>query len=186
MAKKSTYKVQFRRRLDGKTNYKKRLALLKSGLHRLVVRRTNKYVTAQIIEYDSKGDKTIVDVTSKQLEKLGWKAGTKNLPAAYLTGFLAGTKAKEAKVEKAILDIGFAIPKRKGWWGAALKGAKDAGLEMPAGEEAMPPQERISGKHIEEFSKKSEMPKNMFSKVGKQTGLTKTFEEIKQKILQSK
>ena len=186
MANKSTYKVQFRRRLDGKTNYKKRLALLKSGLHRLVVRRTNNYVTAQIIEYDPTGDKTIVNITSKQLEKFGWKAGTKSLPAAYLTGLLAGTKAKEAKVEKAILDIGFAIPQRKGWWGAALKGAIDAGLKIPAGEEALPTEERISGKHIEEFSKKEEIAGTMFSKVGKQTDLTKTFEEVKQKILKSK
>lgn len=184
MAGKNTYKVQFRRRIEGKTNYKKRLALLKSGLHRLVVRKTNKYVKAQVIGYDPKGDMTIVDVTSKQLEKLGWKAGTKSLPAAYLTGLLAGKKAKEAKVEKAILDIGFAIPKRKGWWGAALKGAIDSGLEIEAGEEALPAEERIMGKHIEEYSK-SEAEGNMFSKVGKQASLSKTFEEVKQKILKA-
>ena len=186
MAKKSTCKVQFRRRLDGRTNYKKRLALLKSSLHRLVVRKTNRYVSAQLIQYDPKGDRTVVDVTSKELAEYGWKAGTKSLPAAYLTGLLAGAKAKQAKVDKAILDIGFAIPQRKGWWGAALKGAIDAGLEMPAGEEALPAEDRLTGKHIEDFSKKPELPKGMFSKIGKQESLSKKVEEVKQKILQSK
>ncbi|MDK2384746.1 MAG: 50S ribosomal protein L18, partial [Candidatus Korarchaeota archaeon] len=38
MARSARYKVRFRRRREGKTDYKKRLALLKSGLPRMVVR----------------------------------------------------------------------------------------------------------------------------------------------------
>ena len=36
--------VKFRRRREGITNYKKRLALVKSGLERVVVRKTNKRI----------------------------------------------------------------------------------------------------------------------------------------------
>lgn len=171
MAGKSTFKVGFRRRREGKTNYKKRLNLLKSNMHRLVVRKTNNYIIAQLVEFNPEGDRTVVHVNSRDLEKFGWKAGKKNLPAAYLTGLLAGVKAKKLKIDKAILDIGFAIPKRKGWWASALKGALDAGLKMPAGEKALPSDERISGKHIELFAKKP---------------VTKTFEEAKQKIMHLK
>ena len=44
MAKGKRYSVKFRRRREGKTNYKKRLAFVKSDLPRLVVRRSNKYL----------------------------------------------------------------------------------------------------------------------------------------------
>lgn len=171
MAKKSTYKLQFRRRKEGKTNYAKRLNLLKSGLPRLVARRTNKHVIVQVVEFEPKGDKTLVHVNSKQLEKMGWTAGKKSIPAAYLTGLLAGTKAKEKGVKEAVLDIGFAMPHHKGWWASTLKGFQEAGPMVKAGEEIMPPPEMISGKHIELFLKKP---------------ITKMFEETKQKILQSK
>ena len=112
------------------------------------------------------------------------------MAAAYLTGLLAGTKAKKANVEKAILDIGFAIPKRGGWWASVLKGALDAGMEIPAGEKAMPSEERTNGKHIEDFAKLDGKHESMFRKIVKEghdpKQLTKKFEEVKQKILQSK
>ncbi len=47
MARTSRYKVKFRRRREGKTNYYKRREMIKSGLPRLVVRRTNRYVIAR-------------------------------------------------------------------------------------------------------------------------------------------
>ena len=186
MTNKTTYKVPFRRRKEGKTNYKKRLSMLKSGTPRLVARRTNKYVIVQLIEYLDKGDKTIAHANSRELEKFGWKAGKKSVPAAYLTGLLAGSRAKKANVENAILDIGFAIPKRKGWWASTLKGAIDAGLKIPAGEEAIPDENRIKGKHIEDFAKVSKG--KSFGKI-KESDLENTvkiFEEVKQKILGAK
>lgn len=187
MAGKCTFKAPFRRRRLGKTNYKKRLALLKSGEHRLVMRRTNKYVTVQVIKYDAAGDRTVVHVNSRELENFGWKAGKKSLPAAYLAGLLAGVKAKKAGVEKAVLDIGFVIPHRKGWWGSAVKGALDAGLNVPVGLEAIPDENRLKGKHIEDFARAS--GEKAFGGVGKKVdmkGITKAFEETKQKILGSK
>ncbi len=171
MAHKSTYRVSFRRRKEGKTNYRKRLALLKSGMPRLVARKTGKHVIAQVIEFDPEGDKTLVHVNSRQLEKFGWNFGKKNLPAAYLTGLLAGIKAKEKGIKKAVLDIGFAIPKHKGWWASAAKGFKDAGIEMEVSEEIIPTWERLSGKHVEAFSKKP---------------VTKAFEHAREKIVKEK
>jgi large subunit ribosomal protein L18 len=37
---------------------------------------------------------------------------------------------------------------------AVLKGALDAGLQIPHGEEVLPPEDRISGKHISQYAAK--------------------------------
>lgn len=148
MARSSRYKVRFRRRREGKTDYKKRLALLKSGLPRMVVRRTNRYIIVQFIGFKPEGDYVIAYASSKELQKYGWPYGGKNTPAAYLTGFLAALRAKRAGVKKAILDIG-RFPSTKGSrLYAALKGALDAGIEIPHSPEVLPDKSRISGEHI--------------------------------------
>ncbi|RLG69666.1 MAG: 50S ribosomal protein L18, partial [Candidatus Iainarchaeum archaeon] len=72
MAKKCTYKLKFRRRREKRTDYAKRLALVKSGLPRLVIRRTNQYIISQVIKFDPKGDITLVHINSSRLKKLGW------------------------------------------------------------------------------------------------------------------
>jgi len=61
-----------RRRREAKTDYKSRLNLLKSGLPRLVIRKTNKFVTGQIIESEIAQDKVIVSSSSRDLLKKGW------------------------------------------------------------------------------------------------------------------
>lgn len=170
MGSKSTFRVAFRRRRQGKTNYRKRLALLKGGKPRLVARKSNRFITVQLVEFDSKGDRTRVHVNSRQLEKFGWSLGKKSVAAAYLTGLLAGVKAKAAGIGEAVLDIGFAKPVHKGWWAAVLKGAIEAGLKVKADEKALPGDGRASGKHIEEFSKKP---------------VSKMFEKAKQGIMKS-
>src|SRR3989344_7150894 len=96
--------VAKKRRREGKTDYKKRLAFVASGRPRLVVRRSLKNINLQLIEYQEEGDKVIASANSSELIKLGWKHSRGNIPAAYLTGFLLGHKAK--KVKEAILDIG--------------------------------------------------------------------------------
>ena len=65
MAKDATYKVAFRRRLEGKTNYKKRLELVKSGLPRLAVRKSNKFVLVQIIKFGRTGDNVLAQANSR-------------------------------------------------------------------------------------------------------------------------
>ena len=68
---KSVIAVQFARKLSGRTNYRKRLALLKSSLPRLVVRKTLGSIILQVIDFEAAGDKVKLTVTSKKLRELG-------------------------------------------------------------------------------------------------------------------
>ena len=163
MATSPRYVVPFRRKREGKTNYRKRLNLLKSGLPRLVLRKTNKYIIAQIVNYDPKGDKVLLTINSKVLQKMGWKYGCKNLPAAYLLGLLVGKKAKEMNIKKMILDIGLHRATKGNRLFAVVKGVIDSGIEVPFDESMFPSEDRLSGKHINE-------------------DIVKAFEELKKKI----
>jgi len=192
MGKTSTFTTQFRRRADGKTNYRKRESMVKSSIPRLVVRKSNNIVIAQIVQFDPTGDRTLVHVNSNMLGQFGWKAGKKSLPAAYLTGLLAGVRAKKKKIDKAILDIGFATPVHGCSWAAAAKGAIDAGIAINVGKEALPSEDRMQGRHIEQFAKKlgDKAAKERFSAVSKagvdMQNLTGLFASAKQKILGEK
>lgn len=168
--------TQFRRKRQGKTDYKKRLRLLSSRKFRLVVRKTNKNVTAQIIEFKPEGDDVIVSAHTNELRKHGWKCAKRNLPAAYLTGLLCGLKAKKANIKEAVLDIGM-VPAVKGSLVyAALKGAVDSGLEVPHSKEVIPSEGRLSGKHIESNTV------TKFTKFDAKS-VPKNFEEVKNKIM---
>ena len=133
-----------RRRRESKTNYRKRLILLKSNSPRLVVRKTNKYIILQIAESEHAQDKVLKTITTKELLKFGWpkeKIGSlKSLSASYLAGLLIG---KKVKIKKAILDSGL-IPNTKGSRVYAIvKGARDAGLNIPCNEKVFPDNEKI-------------------------------------------
>jgi large subunit ribosomal protein L18 len=188
MAWKPTYNVNFRRRREGKTNYQKRLAALKSNQPRLVVGRSNKRVSAQVVQYVREGDKVIAGANSKHLAKYGWKAGLRNLPAAYLTGFLCGLKAKNENVTDVILDIGLLTPIKGSVPFAVLKGVVDAGLNVPHDPKAFPAEERLKAKHIADFAAKlgEDELKKKFSLYLKQgidpKNLTELFEQTKAKI----
>src|SRR5438876_4517198 len=56
MADSPRYALPYRRRREGKTDYKLRRALVKSGKPRAVVRLSNKYVTVQITDATITGD----------------------------------------------------------------------------------------------------------------------------------
>ena len=132
MANSANYRVQLRRRREGKTDYQARKAMVISGIPRLVARPSLKNVTAQIIIAKPHGDQVLAAANSRELVKsYGWKAATGNIPAAYLTGLLCGLKAKAAGVEKAILDIGMVIPTKGSKVFAVLKGVLDAGIDVP-------------------------------------------------------
>lgn len=176
-----------RRRRQGLTDYRVRLKLVKSGLPRLVIRKSNRYITIQVIESRAGGDKTLLTVTSKHLLKYGWKASMKNLPAAYLTGFLAGLIAKKKGVEKAIVDLGLYTPVTGSRLFAAVKGFRDAGIDVPVSEEKLPDEERIKGTHIQEYFqmiKEKNIETTQFSKSPEEvySALTKHFEEVKERI----
>ncbi|CAI1492159.1 50S ribosomal protein L18 [Thermococcus nautili] len=154
MARGPRYRVPFRRRREGKTNYHKRLKLLKSKKPRLVVRKSLNHHIAQIIVYDPKGDRTIVSAHTRELIRdFGWKGHTGNTPSAYLLGLLIGYKAKQAGVEEAILDIGLHPPTRGSSVFAVLKGAVDAGLNVPHSEEIFPEDYRIRGEHVANYAR---------------------------------
>lgn len=145
------YRVPFRRRREGKTNYRKRLKLLLSGLPRFVVRITNRRVIAQVIKFDTRGDITLASADVLDLRKFGWKGGACT-PAAYLVGYLCAKRALKVGVTKAVLDIGLHTPTKGSRVFAALKGALDAGLEIPHDPIVLPSEERIVGKHIEDYA----------------------------------
>ncbi len=150
MADGPRYRVKFRRRREGRTDYRVRLALLKSEGARVVVRTTLRNVIVQVVAYDPAGDKVLASAEARELAKLGWSGYTRNTPSAYLTGLLAGKRAKAAGVGGAILDIGRQMPQKGGRVFAALKGAIDGGLEIPAGEDIAPAEDRLRGAHISE------------------------------------
>ncbi|MCK4883701.1 MAG: 50S ribosomal protein L18 [Candidatus Diapherotrites archaeon] len=153
MATNATYALKFSRRRQKKTNYKKRLAQVKSNKPRFVVRITANNVSAQFIEYKVEGDVVLAVAHSKNLVKLGWKGHTGNTSSAYLTGYLAGLRAKKSKVKEAIFDLGLRSPTKGAAFYAVLKGALDAGVEIPVGnEEIMPTEDKITGKILADYA----------------------------------
>jgi len=154
MAKGSRYNVPYRRRREGKTDYRKRKALILSRKPRLVVRGSLKNIIVQIIAAKPHGDEVLVSAHSRELLKnYGWRAPRGNLPAAYLTGLLCGLKAKAKGIEEAVLDIGLHSPTKGARVFAALKGVLDAGLNVPHGEEKLPDENRIQGVHVAQYAK---------------------------------
>jgi len=154
MATGPRYRVAFRRRREGKTNYRRRGALVLSGLPRFVVRCTLRRVITQMIKAEIKGDKVLVAADSSELvRKFGWLGSGSNLPAAYLTGLLCGYKALAAGVKEAVLDIGLRSPTKGSKVFAALKGALDAGVMVPHDDGVLPGEERIQGQHIVAYAK---------------------------------
>jgi large subunit ribosomal protein L18 len=156
-----------KRRHECKTNYSKRLKLLKGGKPRVVFRKTNKYVVAQYVVSNQAQDKIEIGVTSKHLAKYGWpkefSGSLKSISASYLTGYLLGNKILSEKKEAPIVDFGMNRTGHKTKVFAFLKGLIDSGVEINCPEEAFPEQERIEGKTMKE-------------------DFSKTFNEIKEKI----
>jgi large subunit ribosomal protein L18 len=147
MAQKFT--MQYRRKREGRTDYKKRLVLLKSGLPRLVIRLSNKGAQAQIVAYEPDGDKVLATATTKSLAKFGWTRATGNIPAAYLAGLLLAKRVKGKISSDVILDIGLQKHHKGGRIYAVAKGAIDGGIQVRIGEETLPSDERAAGSHLE-------------------------------------
>ena len=147
-----SFKVRSRREREGRTEYRARLRLLRSGKPRLVVRTSLEHVIAQVVRATPTGDLTLAAADSKELGKLGWKGGTSNLPAAYLVGMLCGYRSIKAGISECIFDIGAHVPTPKAKVFSALKGALDAGLKVPFGEAVLPTDERIKGEHIAKYA----------------------------------
>jgi len=143
-------KLQKRRRREAKTDYLKRIKLLKSGSPRVIFRKTNKYIIAQYVKSKEAQDKIEMGVNSKHLTKYGWpkQGNLKSMPASYLTGFLMGKKIIKDKKETPIVDFGMirALHKTKVY--AFLKGLIDAGVKIKHDESIFPDENRIKGEHM--------------------------------------
>jgi len=97
-----TYRiVKFRRRNEHRTDYHARLGMIKSGIPRVVARKTNKYIILQLVESKEAQDFVLCTANSRELIKYGWpepaSGSLKSVPAAYLDGYLLGTKIKKLK-----------------------------------------------------------------------------------------
>ena len=190
MKKSSIFTVPFRRKREGRTYYKKRLRILLSEKHRLVVRKSLKNFHVSIIGYSPKGDKIAITVNTQSLTKMGWKGDNGNISSAYLVGLLAGKKAMDKGIKEAILDLGFNNSVKGSRHYAALSGAIDAGLKIPFTPDVLPTKERISGEHVVKYAQllKKDKPKydkqfsNYLKKGLAPEDLVRHFNELKGKI----
>ena len=124
------YSKILRRLREEKTNYRKRGTMLVGKRDFITVNISNQNTQVQILTPGMTGDKVISSAHSRYLIEKGWKGSRKSVPAAYLTGYLAGKKAISKGAKDAILYTGTKRYTQR--MAAALKGIIDAGLEVPA------------------------------------------------------
>ena len=161
-----------------RTNYRRRSNMLKSGLPRLVVRKTDSSIIAHIVEFRPEGDKTIAMARGTDLKKFGWDLSGKNSPAAYLIGYLLG---KRSNVKEAILDKGNMTLKKNSFMYYVMKGLKDFGVDVHTNEIKID-EERLYGQHISSYYPNK--TGNQFSAVREKVNnireeFNKTLENIK-------
>lgn len=140
-----------KRKAERKTDYGKRIKLLKSRMPRLVFRRSNRYLTAQYIVSEEAKDKIIFGINSKELIKYGWPEKSKNvksIPASYLLGFLTGKKIIKEKLKVPVVDVGMMRTLHKARIYAFFSGLGDAGVKIKCKKEFFPPENRIKGEHL--------------------------------------
>ena len=153
MAYGKSQRLRPKRRRQGKTDYHRRLRLLRSGAPRAVVRVSNTQVICQLVSYNPSGDAILQSVNGKSLtDSYSWPedASKKSIPACYVAGYALGKKAISAGNHEAVLDIGLAASSPGSRVFSALKGMIDAGLDIPHGTSVLPSEERLSGKHIDD------------------------------------
>ncbi len=189
MARNARYRLPYRRRREQKTDYQSRRILATSEKPRFVIRVSNKGILTQVVKAEIIGDKILTQAASKELvSKYGWQASGNSIPAGYLLGLIAGHKAIKDGVETAYLDLGLKRPTKGSKIFAVVKGAIDAGLNIPCDSDIIPPPERLNGGDIAKYAKviDSEGYEKNFSmylrKGLRPEQLPEHFEEIKKKI----
>ena len=164
MKNHNIHAVQFKRKRKRLTNYRKRFRVLASGKPRLVIRKSLKNIQTSIIVYNKKGDLVKISSNSRNLKNFGWHYNTGNLPAAYLVGFLLGKRAKIAKLDEAILDLGLQKSVKGSRIYSVLAGALDAGLKVPHSRNILPSIERITGTHIAKYAERLKKDESLLKK----------------------
>jgi large subunit ribosomal protein L18 len=122
---------------------------------------------------------------------MGYKGHCGNLPAAYLTGLLLGAKAVKEDVKEAVLDKGLHRATKGAAIFAVLKGALDAGMDIPHGDKIIADEERLNGTHVKNYAESlkedADAYKKQFSKYLEKglnpEDLPEHVEELKEKIL---
>lgn len=184
----SRYQVKYKRRRQGKTDYRARLRLVKpdknkynTHKYRLVVRFSNKDVTAQIVYASIAGDVVVAAAYSHELPNYGLKVGLTNYAAAYCVGLLVARRVltkfnladtyagqeepdgEDYNVEPAddgprpfycLLDTGLKRTSTGSKVFAVLKGALDGGLDIPHNEKRFVGYDKSSKKYDAETMKK--------------------------------
>ena len=159
MGKGASYRVPYRRRRENKTDYASRRILATSEYPRLVVRVSNTSIIAQIIKSEIEGDYILTQTSSHELKKnYGWIASGKNIPAAYLIGYIIGKKAFDEGIEIVNLDMGLKRVTIGNKVFALVQGANDAGLEIPVDSDVIPSQEAINGQVIADYAENIDDP----------------------------
>ena len=116
----------------------------------MTIKVSDQNVSTQLLRPTPTGDLVVTSVHSKSLAKQGWKGAFNNLPACYLTGLTLGKKAQEKNVQNVVLYIGKDHFTSR--VAACLKGIYDSGVNIPVSEDSLPPEDRVSGKHIAEYA----------------------------------
>merc|ERR1719378_744896 len=163
----SRYQVKFRRRQEGKTDYRQRKRLCaqdknkyQSPKYRLVVRFTNTKVICQIAYALVDGDRILCQAQSTELGRYGLTVGLKNYAAAYCTGLLCARRLLQkvgldelyegnTEVDGEVVSTEYdnktyyveEVDDEKRPFGA-LKGAADGGLDVPHSEKRFPGYDR--------------------------------------------
>merc|ERR1711966_458703 len=149
------FQVKFRRRREGRTDYRQRKRLCcqaknkyQSPKYRLVVRFTNRQVICQIVFSLIDGDRVLTSASSNEPPRYGLKVGLKNYAAAYCTGLLCARRLlakvgvdevdEDKRPFRALLDVGCKTPSTGCRIFGALKGAADGGLDVPHSEKRFP------------------------------------------------
>ena len=153
MARGPRYRVKFRRRRLCLTDYRLREGLLKSGLPLFTPRFSNYHVYVGIFKPRIEGDVVLAFASTHELRKrFAWKSPRPNLPSVYLTAKLCAYKALTNGIRRAVLNIGLYRSTKGNRVYAAVKGARDAGLDVLASEEVFPSEDRIRGEHIARYA----------------------------------
>jgi len=168
----SRFQVKWRRRREGKTDYKRRRRLVAQDKNkyntpkwRLVIRRSNRDIGAQIVTSKIQGDIVHAAAYSRELAIHGAPVGRSNYAAAYATGLLLARRmlTKIGLADKyegkptatgedfnvtpvdgarrpfrAIVDIGLARASTGARIFGVLKGALDGGVDIPHSEKRFP------------------------------------------------
>ena len=145
-------RTQKRRRKENRTDYLKRLKLLKGETPRIVFRKTNKYIISEYTVSKEAQDSVVMGMDSRKLNEYGWpktaQGSLKSITASYLTGYLTGKTILKQKLEEPILDAGMNRVLHKNKIYAFLKGLIDSGIKINCKKEFFPEESRIKGQHM--------------------------------------